>query len=363
LTARQGGLNTAALRDEVIRLGPWHIDIEITPEVSTRAFLDAPPGTYAKELGEISFYSPRAGFLRRLGRLFPDGLEGRSVLDCACNCGAHLFYAKEAGAGRCFGFDVREHWIDQARFLAAHRTGPSDDMRFEVSDLHDLPALAPGSFDVTFFFGLFYHLPDPVIGLKLAADQTEELLVLRTATKAGHADGTLAIERESSTQLMSGAYGIGWFPTGPEVLTRILAWLGFPEVRCSLWRHPPQQREDLDLLELLAARRSGYFDGWDARGAWGAEGVAEAIETCVPPGATVLVMSDNDTVPDLHSRDAVRLARGLDELARRRGEGAGYVAVPEPAALPEPVSQLEQHGRVIFDGPACRVYALEGPPA
>jgi tRNA (mo5U34)-methyltransferase len=350
LSTGQRGPTAAELRDEVIRLGPWHIDIDVTAEVSTRAFLDAPPGTYCEELGEISFYRPREGFLRRLGRMFPAGLDGRSVLDCACNCGAHLFYAKEAGAGRCLGFDVREHWIDQARFLAAHRTGPSDDMRFEVSDLYDLPALAPGSFDVTFFFGLFYHLPDPVIGLKLAADLTGELLVLRTATKAGRPDGMLAVERESPTQLMSGTHGIGWFPTGPEVLSRILAWVGFPEVRCSLWRHPPKQRGDLDLLELFAARTPGYFDGWDARGATGQEGTAEAIETCVPPGATVLVVSERDAIPDVHSRNAIPFAGELERGA--------YVAVPR-TGLQEPPSRLERHARLIFDGPACRVYELE----
>ena len=153
--------HAAALRDEVIRLGPWHIDIEITPEVSTGDCFDAAQGTYSTEHGNISFYSPRTGFLRRLRRAFPDGLEGRSVLDCACNCGAHLFYAKEAGAGRCFGFDVRRHWIDQAHFLAEHRTAPADDMRFEVADLYDLPALDLPRFDVTFFFGIFLPPPGP----------------------------------------------------------------------------------------------------------------------------------------------------------------------------------------------------------
>ena len=115
VSSAQDALTAAELREEVVRLGPWHMDVEITPEVSTRAFLDAPPGSYPKSFGKINFHSPREGFQRRLGRLFPQGLEGRSVLDCACNCGAYLFYAKEAGAGHCVGFDLREHWIDQAR--------------------------------------------------------------------------------------------------------------------------------------------------------------------------------------------------------------------------------------------------------
>src|SRR5256885_7699535 len=161
-------MTAAERREEVIRLGPWHIDVEITPEVSTGAFLDAPPGTYPDSQGSVTFHDPHDGFLRRLRRIYPGGLEGRSVLDCACNCGAYLFYAKEAGAGRCLGFDVREHWISQARFLAEHRERPSDQMRFEVSDLYDLHELEPGTFDLTLFMGIFYHLPDPIRGLKLA---------------------------------------------------------------------------------------------------------------------------------------------------------------------------------------------------
>ena len=129
------------LRDEVIRLGPWHLDVEITPELSTRAFLEAPAGTYADSLGKIGFRSPREGFIERMLRIYPNGLEGRSVMDCACNCGGFLFWAKEIGAGDCFGFDVRRHWIDQAKFLAEHRSGPTDGMRFEVCDLYDLPKL------------------------------------------------------------------------------------------------------------------------------------------------------------------------------------------------------------------------------
>src|SRR2546430_11347000 len=99
--------------------------------------------------------------------------------------------------------------------------------------------------------------------------------------------------------LMSGAYGLGWFPTGPDVLTRILEHLGFAEVRCSLWRHPPKQPAGLDLVELFAARRPGWVEAWDARRADGAEGGAEAIEAPVPPGATMLFMGDR--APDVHA--------------------------------------------------------------
>ena len=262
-------------------------------------------------------------------RAFPAGLEGRTALHCACNCGAHLFYAKEAGAGRCFGFDVRRHWIDQARFLATHRGIPAAEMRFEECDLYDLPALQPGRSTSRSSAGSSttsrIRSPDS----RLAADLTDELLVLRTATRAALPDGALAVERESPTHLMSGAYGLGWFPTGPEVLTRILEWLGFTEVRVTLWRHPPKGPEHLDLLELFAARTPGYFDSWDSGRATGDAGLVEAIETCVPPGATVFVMSSSDTLPEVHSRTVLPAPAAPDQLELDRKGRPTYIAIAD----------------------------------
>ena len=144
MSAGPGTLSAEELRAEVIRLGPWHIEVEITPEVTTAVSLEAPPGTYPDDrpARSASRSGTRASW-SACGAIFPRGLEGRSVMDCACNCGAYLFWSKELGAGECFGFDAREHWIAQARFLAEHRTEPSDGIRFEVCDLYDLPQVAP----------------------------------------------------------------------------------------------------------------------------------------------------------------------------------------------------------------------------
>jgi hypothetical protein len=323
-------LSAAELREEVIRLGPWHIDVEITPEVSTAVALDAPPGTYPDSFGRMTFSRRYEGIMRRLARIFPGGLEGRSVMDCACNCGAYLFWSKEQGAGECFGFDAREHWIRQARFLAEHRAKPSDAMRFEVCDLYDLPSVAPGRFDVTWFNGIFYHLPDPINGLKLAADLTDELLILNTATKAGEPDGALVVARENPERLLSGMDPLMWFPTGPQVLTRILNWLGFREVRCAVWRSPPGQKEGLDRIEMLAARREGFFADFDASTGTGAARLGHVLATTVPPGATVaLLAAPGRDLPDVPGRELVPA-----DVALLRDTAARYLAVAG-AALEE----------------------------
>jgi tRNA (mo5U34)-methyltransferase len=243
----------ADLREEIIRLGPWHHEVQVTPEISTRLWLDAPPGTYPDSWGKPRFRDPRPGFEPVIKKLYPDGLEGRSVLDCACNCGGYIFMLKELGAGECFGFDVREHWIKQANFLLEHRTGPTDGIRFEVCDLYDLPEKDLPPFDITIFSGLFYHLPDPITGLKIAADMTRELIAVRTAIRSDLPDGMMTLAEENPEKVMAGVYGLNWMPTGPDVLARILKWAGFAETRL-IWGGKGWGR-----MLMLGSRKAGFL--------------------------------------------------------------------------------------------------------
>jgi hypothetical protein len=256
-----GVLTTDELREEIIRLGPWHYDIEVTPEISTRVWQDAPPGTYPESFGPVTITDVEQSFFYKLQRHYPDGLEGRTMLDCACNCGAYLFWAKEYGAGDCFGFDVREHWINQARFLVDHRAWPTDGLRFEVRDLYDLPSLELEPFDATLFNGIFYHLPDPIAGLKMAADLTKDLLMINTATRSGLPDGLLSVEQESRENILDGVYGLNWLPTGPEVIASILRWLGFADTFVTWWNkesHIPNWGR----LEIIATRTPGGLEAF-----------------------------------------------------------------------------------------------------
>jgi 2-polyprenyl-3-methyl-5-hydroxy-6-metoxy-1,4-benzoquinol methylase len=251
------------LRRELRELAPWHLDVEVRDGVRTA---DAADTQVKPEFGSVSFLDAGPSYRALVNRLYPAGLAGRSVLDCACNCGGYSFWSRELGASECFGFDVREHWIRQAEFLAREREQPSDGCSFAVLDLYDLAARVSSQFDIAIFKGIFYHLPDPVRGLKIVADQTRELLLLNTMTRAGVDDGFLAVAEESTEALMSGVYGLNWLPTGPDVLRRILHWLGFPAVRVSFWRQEIEASSGsgkLGRIEVLAARDEQTFEDYD----------------------------------------------------------------------------------------------------
>lgn len=238
------------LRAEIERLGPWHHDVEVVPGVWT--------GIHTSGPGAPSVIRPDLAMAALVQGVFPEGLNGRSMLDCACNGGGYLFAAARHGAGRCFGFDVRDHWIDQAQFLARHV--PSDGLEFATMDLAALPSLGLEPFDVTLFMGIFYHLPDPVAGLRIAADHTRELLVLNTALGSGEGN-SLVLNLESDTEVMSGVHRLAWLPTDERVLREILAWCGFPHTRLHFTR---RNRGYWPRVELLAARKESTFAHYDA---------------------------------------------------------------------------------------------------
>lgn len=250
-------VETEDLRKEIERLAPWHHKVEVRPGIWTDA--NVAPTAAAAALGTPSLIEPDRHFRALVQELFPNGFEGRSMLDCACNGGGYLVAAARLGAGRSFGFDVREHWMAQARFLAEHL--PDHRIELRTCDISQLPALGLEPFDFTLFKGLFYHLPDPIAGLRIAADLTREILVVNTAAAARRSD-SLVLTPESRELAMSGVHGLAWLPGSEKVLREILAWCGFPHARL-VWeiRLPAGNRR----MELVAARDPAALAHFDAR--------------------------------------------------------------------------------------------------
>jgi SAM-dependent methyltransferase len=244
------------LRAEIRRLGPWHHNLEIAPGIRTGE-RDPDDDPDPLGVGSPGILDPGYVVATLMRDVFPNGFEGRSVLDCGCNAGGYLYEAKRRGAGRCFGFDVREHWLNQARFLGRHL--PSDDIEFAQLDLLQLRERNLEPFDVTLFFGLFYHLPDPIASLRIAADLTRELIVVNTAADPKLKGHALTLSLESETALMSGVHRLAWLPTSPHVLEEILRWCGFPHTRVHFVRKSPR----FPRIQVLAARDARTFAHFD----------------------------------------------------------------------------------------------------
>jgi hypothetical protein len=237
-----------------------------------------------------------------------------------------LFAAKDLGAGKCIGFDVREHWIEQAHFLLAQREPKLDDVRFETRDLYELPELSLDQFDVTIFAGIFYHLPNPIAGLRIAADLTKELIIVNSSVLSGRDDGFLAAATEGTESPVSGVYGLSWLPTGPAAVGAILKWRGFVHTRVAAWDDEQPPRAGWGRLEMMGARAAGLLDALDPftvrrflRGLklTDPSQIAHAVRSCCSP--QVVIRRHHATGPDpVRGREAVR-ELVLEVLARTGG--------------------------------------------
>ena len=134
---------TSSIEAKIASVAEWHHTMTLAPGVKT-------PGVYEP-----------AGILRRMN--LPENLDGLRVLDIGARDGFYSFEAERRGAeviavDYCpsdkTGFDV-------ARDILGAKT------RFIHENIYNLPALALGRFDIVFFMGLIYHLPDPYLAFEI----------------------------------------------------------------------------------------------------------------------------------------------------------------------------------------------------
>ena len=277
-------MNNEELVAKIREMAPWHHDIQINEEISTGKVF-SPSGTLkVAENQGVSLISTRKSFLNQLKSIYPDGVAGKRFLDCACNAGGYCFWAVEAGFDSAYGFDVRDHWIRQGKLVKQERSEdlPSKQVHLETMDLYDLPTKDVGEFDMTYFSGIFYHLPDPVTGLKIAADRTTDVLYLNTAmmNPVDDEDETsqptgMTMTMERTDTLMTGVHKLSWFPNNPQTLIGILKWLGFEDIVITMdnrknvptcnFRGEAKKRAEKNKIRrrrigMYAARQKGRLD-------------------------------------------------------------------------------------------------------
>jgi SAM-dependent methyltransferase len=106
-------------------------------------------------------------------------LEGKRVLDIACNSGFFSIQCALLGA-EVVGFDGRPDVIDHANFIKSIVGVSNAD--FRVLDFWDMdPESLGGRFDVVLNLGILYHLPKPLLGLERTVAMARDTLLLDTA--------------------------------------------------------------------------------------------------------------------------------------------------------------------------------------
>jgi tRNA (mo5U34)-methyltransferase len=118
--------------------------------------------------------------LRRLS--LPASLAGLTVLDIGAWDGFFSFEAERRGAARVLATDFyswRAGWGSRKGFDLAREALGSRVEDLEI-DVLDLSPDRVGTFDVVFFLGVLYHLPNPLLALERVASVTRGLLIVET---------------------------------------------------------------------------------------------------------------------------------------------------------------------------------------
>lgn len=159
---------------QLASLAPFHHAIDLPFGLST---YDPTAARHDRERTRLQSLTDHL-WPRLLGT-YGGSLRGLRVLDIACNCGGFAFAAARAGAAEVVGIDVDPHYIRQATFV--RDTLGMDNVAFHVARLEDLDADEIGRFDIVFFFGILYHLPDPIGALARISRLTRDMIVVDTS--------------------------------------------------------------------------------------------------------------------------------------------------------------------------------------
>ena len=166
-------INRQEIADEIVRLAPFHHSVDLPFGLST----------HIPERARRPVESTRVSNLVR--HAFPalmdacgGSLQDKRVLDVACNCGGFSVEAARRGSPSVLGIDVVDHYIEQAALIK--RALGLEQLDFRVLDLEALDGEVTAPFDVTFCFGILYHLENPVQAMRILAQQTRHCMLIDT---------------------------------------------------------------------------------------------------------------------------------------------------------------------------------------
>lgn len=120
-------------------------------------------------------------------------LEGKTLLDVACNDGWYGFQAAKDCA-IVTGIDGREDAIDRANLIRQYFE--VDNINYIVGDVQDEFSLT-GTYDVTLFYGILYHLSDPIRVIDRLGKMTNRIVAVQTFIHALDPNPVLHLLREN----------------------------------------------------------------------------------------------------------------------------------------------------------------------
>jgi SAM-dependent methyltransferase len=161
------------IKDELRRLGPFHHDVELPFGLRTHV-----PELSRREVERTRLPNLVKHVWPSLLETCGGSLRAQRVLDVACNCGGFSIEAIKSGADYVLGIDVVDRYLEQAKFIKDALE--LKEVEFKKLAVEDLDEATIGSFDVTFCFGILYHLENPVLAMRKLSAVTRRVMVVDT---------------------------------------------------------------------------------------------------------------------------------------------------------------------------------------
>ncbi len=147
------------LKAQVTAEGYWFHRIALTPDLIT-------PGWSDPQVEKMPFFG------------LPDDMTGMRVLDVGCAEGFFSFEAERRGAREVIAIDS---YPDSVRRFNICRSAFNSKATAFLCNVYDLNVRAFGTFDMVFFFGVLYHLRNPVLALEKIFSVCTGTLLMQTA--------------------------------------------------------------------------------------------------------------------------------------------------------------------------------------
>jgi 2-polyprenyl-3-methyl-5-hydroxy-6-metoxy-1,4-benzoquinol methylase len=174
LPRRPGGLSDEAIRQEFAKHDQWHYPYKFAGDL-TFSSRHSEPGSLSEETDRVT---------QRFRHFMPyvidsqgGSLEGKQVLDIACNSGFWSIQCALLGAN-VTAFDARAELIEQANLIKS--IVGVDNVDFQVLDFWKMSPERLGTFDVVLCLGILYHLPKPLEALELIASMAQGHVLVDT---------------------------------------------------------------------------------------------------------------------------------------------------------------------------------------
>jgi len=177
------------VRSQVAGEGYWFQRMDLGPGLTTPGWSD-----------------PQAEKLPYFG--LPERMQGMRVLDVGCAEGFFSFEAERRGAKEVIAIDVLP---DSIRRFGICRSALAARATAYLCNVYDLGPKAFGTFDLVFFFGVLYHLRNPLLALERVFSVCAGPLLLQTATHEVAGAEQVPLARFHPSGIESGPPGSGLF--------------------------------------------------------------------------------------------------------------------------------------------------------